>query len=155
VTFSDTAIPNPKRREFVKAVLLATSCILFATSAFGAEQEFAKAFNARDWATVEKILAPDPVFHRANAEEVFVGKDAILDHWKDTIAGKFNVKFVKLDPDTTVTGDGAKVERGDFMVTAGTGGEACYAGSYLATWSEDRLKVLTWQDVEVDPTECK
>lgn len=127
-----------------------------------AHEPFMEAFNSRDWEGVKAALAEDAVFHRANAEEVYAGPDAIAGRFSDTIgnADEWNVKFVRLDSQGSTTGkDGRVVERGDFAITAGGDDSACYAGSYMVTWApagdDWKLQVLSWQDVEADTAECK
>jgi hypothetical protein len=101
------------------------------------------------------------VFHRANATEVQTGPDAIVAHFEQPIGGEWNVKFARLDSqDQLVGNDGRLVERGDFAITAGADDSACYAGSYLATWTPQaadgwRLQILTWQDLETGLEDCK
>ncbi|HEX6144229.1 MAG TPA: nuclear transport factor 2 family protein [Geminicoccaceae bacterium] len=126
-----------------------------------AHQPFMEAFNARDWEGVKSSLAQDAVFHRANAEEVYVGPDAIVGRFSDTIGNpdQWNVKFASLESEDQITGeDGRVVERGDFAITAGGDDGECYAGSYMATWApsadEWKLQVFAWQDVKVDMSEC-
>ncbi len=91
------------------------------------------------------------MFHRANAAEVYSGPDAIVDHFKQTIGGEWNVKFARLDSTDQFTGsDGRVVERGDFAVTAGPDDGTCYAGSYMMTWAPQdggddwKLQILSW-----------
>ena len=128
-----------------------------------ARADFAEAFNARDWDAVRTLLSEDVVFHRANAEEVFVGPDAVMARWRETIGApdQWNVKFRMLDADSAFTGaDGRVVERGDFAVTAGLDDEACYRGSFMMTWvpSADQtwhLQLLAWQDVETELANCE
>jgi ketosteroid isomerase-like protein len=147
-----------------------TALIISASGAAAAEfsadsvhSKFIEAFNSRDWTSVKQILADDAVFHRANAEEVFVGSDAVMRVFKETIGndGEWNVKFAKLDSDSQLAGkDGKVVERGDLAITAGAGDASCYAGSYMMTWSPEsenswKLQTLAWQDVETDPANCQ
>jgi hypothetical protein len=122
--------------------------------------QFVNAFNNRQWEDVKTLLAKDSVFHRANADEVYNGPDAITGHFEQTIGGEWNVKFVKLDSDSAFTGkDGWVVERGDFAITAGADDSSCYSGSYMATWaprSDDwQLQVFSWQDLETELENCK
>ena len=100
--------------------------------------------------------------HRANAEEVYVGPDAIVSRFEDTIGNpeQWNVKFAKLDSQTQTAGvDGRVVESGDFAITAGGDDGSCYAGSYMATWAPDggdwKLQVFSWQDVETGMENCQ
>ncbi|MFW5833516.1 MAG: nuclear transport factor 2 family protein [Pseudomonadota bacterium] len=125
-------------------------------------ERFTTAFNGRDWASVRAMLADDVVFHRATGDTVFIGPDAVIARWEETIGnpGQWNVKFAILDGDSTFTGkDGRVVERGDFAVTAGGDDSACYRGSYLMTWMPDgddwKLQMMGWQDVETDLGDCK
>ena len=148
------------------ATALVISASGVAAAEFSAESvhsKFIQAFNSRDWNSVKQILADDAVFHRANAEEVFVGSDAVMKVFQETIGNEaeWNVKFAKLDSDSQLAGkDGKVVERGDFAITAGAGDASCYAGSYMMTWppgSENswKLQTLAWQDVETDPANCQ
>jgi ketosteroid isomerase-like protein len=125
-----------------------------------AHTKFIDAFNNRQWDEVKALLADDSVFHRANATEVYSGPDAIVGHFEQPIGGEWNVKFAKLDSEEQITGnDGRVVERGDFAITAGADDNACYAGSYMATWAPQgddwRLQLFAWQDVETDLENCK
>lgn len=122
---------------------------------------FIEAFNTRDWSALREVLADDAVFHRANAEEVFVGADQVLDIFKGTIGApdQWNVKFARLDSNSQFTGkDGRAVERGEFAITAGAADASCYRGSYMMTWApqgdEWKLQTLAWQDVETDLANC-
>ena len=123
---------------------------------------FTEAFNNREWATVKDMLSDDVVFHRANAPEVHVGPDSVMDIFQATIGApeQWNVKFAILDSTDQFAGkDGRVVERGDFAVTAGPEDASCYRGSYLMTWvpqADDtwKLQMLTWQDVETDRENC-
>jgi len=121
-----------------------------------------EAFNGRQWQDVKALLAPGIVFHRGNGEEAFVGPDAVVGRFESTIGSPdaWNVKFARLDSDSQFTGSkGDVVERGDFAITAGGDDSACYAGSYMMTWSPDgddwKLALLSWQDVETDLANCK
>lgn len=127
-----------------------------------AHQKFMESFNSRQWDAVASILAADSVFHRANADQVYVGPEAIVGRFEDTIGApdQWNVKFVRLDTSDQVSGnDGRVVERGDFVITAGADDGACYVGSFMMTWVPEaddwRLQVFGWQDVEVDLENCK
>ena len=130
-----------------------------------AHQPFTEAFNSRDWDSLRGHLADDVAFHRANAKEVYVGPDAVVDIFKGTIGSQeqngWNVKFAKLESTDSLTGkDGRVVERGEFAITAGANDEACYVGSYMMTWAPQgdawKLQALSWQDVEAqDVAECK
>ena len=128
-----------------------------------AHQTFMQAFNERNWEEVRSLLGEDSVFHRANAEDVYVGPDAIVGRFEDTIGAsdQWNVKFVRLDTSEQVSGsDGRVVERGDFAITAGAEDEACYVGSYMMTWAPAdgngwQLQALGWQDVETDAANCR
>ena len=125
-------------------------------------ETFMTAFNNRQWDDVRSLLAEDSTFHRANAEEVYVGPDAIVGRFEDTVGApdQWNVKFVRLDSSDQVTGnDGRVVERGDFAITAGADDDSCYVGSYMMTWvpqGDDswQLQALAWQDVEMDLENC-
>jgi hypothetical protein len=129
--------------------------------AAAAHAGFIKAFNSRQWSDLKPLLADDIVFHRANADTVYIGSDQVLGRFEKTIGGEWNVKFAKLDSTDQLTGkDGRVVERGDFAVTAGAKDDSCYAGSYMMTWAPEPgtkwlLKVLAWQDVETDLANCK
>ena len=73
---------------------------------------------------VKAVLTDDSVFHRATGEEVFIGPDAIVGRFSETIGApdQWNVKFARLDSTSQLVGkDGRVVERGDFAVTAGCG----------------------------------
>lgn len=126
-------------------------------------QAFIEAFNSRDWDGVKSVLTDDSVFHRATGEEVFIGPDAIVGRFSETIgaADQWNVKFARLDSSSQLAGkDGRVVERGDFAVTSGADDSGCYAGSYMATWmpkdsGDWGLQVFSWQDVEADPSTCQ
>ena len=126
-------------------------------------QAFIEAFNNRDWDGVKSVLTEDSVFHRATGEDVFIGPDAIVGRFSETIgaADQWNVKFARLDSSSQLAGkDGRVVERGDFAVTSGADDSGCYAGSYMATWmpkdgGDWRLQVFSWQDVEADPSTCQ
>src|SRR5688572_30788219 len=105
---------------------LSAACWLAFAGAAGAADFKAQAahkglidgFNGRDWAAVKAILAPDVVFHRANAKDVFMGPDAVVGALREPIADKWNVKFVTLNSTNQVAGkDGRVVERGDFAIT--------------------------------------
>lgn len=127
-----------------------------------ADQAFVAAFNERDWDALRAHLADDVVFHRANADSVQVGEDAVIEHFSSLIGNpeQWNVKFTMLDTSDTFEGvDGRVVERGDFAVTAGADDGACYRGSYLATWAPApdgaQLQMLAWQDVEAALDQCK
>ena len=150
----------------------AAVAVLFAANAgmaaakFAAKAEHAKfvdAFNSRQWNEVKSMLAPDSVFHRADADTVYLGRDAVLDRFQKTIGARdqWNVKFVHLDPRDQFTGkDGRVVNRGVFTVTAGTDDGSCHAGSFLSTWkpeagSDWQLPWLAWEDVETDLKTCK
>ena len=131
-------------------------------SAEAAHEPFMQAFNGRDWDGVKSVLADDAVFHRANAEEVYVGPDEIVGRFSETIGNpeEWNVKFVRLDSEGhTIGTDGRAVERGDFAITAGGDDSACYAGSYMATWApangQWKLQVFSWQDVETGMESCQ
>ena len=123
--------------------------------------KFMDAFNNRQWEEVKALLAEDSVFHRANAEEVYSGPEAIVGHFEQPIGGEWNVKFARLDSTDQFTGnDGRVVERGDFAITAGADDSSCYAGSYLMTWAPQggdgwQLQMLTWQDLETALENCK
>jgi len=127
-----------------------------------ADKAFVESFNSRDWEGLRAHLADDIVFHRANADTVQVGEDAVIEHFSSVIGNpeQWNVKFTMLDTSETFTGkDGRVVERGDFAVTAGPDDNACYRGSYLATWAAGpdgpQLQMLAWQDVEAELGACK
>ena len=147
------------------ASLLLVAGVSVSAQEFDAEaahQPFMDAFNDRSWEAVKSVLAEDAVFHRANAEEVYVGPDAIVSRFEDTIGNpeQWNVKFAKLDSQTQTTGvDGRVVESGDFAITAGGDDGSCYAGSYMATWAPDggdwKLQVFSWQDVETGMENCQ
>lgn len=121
------------------------------------------AFNSRDWNAVKSVLTTDSVFHRATGDEVFIGPEAIVGRFSETIGApdQWNVKFARLDSSSHLVGkDGRVVERGDFAVTAGADDSGCYAGSYMATWvpNDDGgwgLQVFGWQDVEADTSTCQ
>ena len=119
------------------------------------------AFNNRQWDEVKSLLAEDSVFHRANAAEVYSGPDAIVAHFEQPIGGEWNVKFARLDSSAQLIGnDGRVVERGDFAITAGADDGGCYAGSYMMTWAPGstdgwQLQILSWQDLETGPENCK
>ena len=82
-----------------------------------AQKSLIEGFNSRDWEAVKGVLAEDAVFHRANAKEVFVGREAVVG---EPIADQWNVKFAALKATDQFTGkDGRVVERGDFAITAG------------------------------------
>lgn len=135
-----------------------------ASSAVGAEFQqahdaFRAAFNNRDWDAIRSVLADDVVFHRAAAHEVFVGEDAVIEHFRKPITEEWNVTFTALDSSEEFTGkDGRVVERGDFAITAGAAGDSCYRGSYLMTWAPGtegwQLQALTWQDLETERSNC-
>lgn len=147
----------------------AASAMLLHQQAAGAEfdaraahKPFMQAFNTRDWGAVRSVLVDDAVFHRANAEEVYLGPDSIIGRFSDTIGNpkEWNVKFVRLDSDGEIPGkDGRVVERGDFAITAGGDDSVCYGGSYMATWAPSdggwKLQVLSWQDVETHMETCQ
>lgn len=150
------------------ALLIAGSAVsaAAATADFDAKAVHAKfiaAFNGRQWDEVKSMLAADSVFHRADAKQVYVGSDAILERFEKTIGApdQWNVKFVHLDPKDEHTGkDGRVVTRGDFAVTAGADDGSCYAGSYLSTWKPQdgggwQLQWLAWEDLESDLAACK
>jgi hypothetical protein len=92
---------------------------------------------------------------------VYSRPDAIVRHFEQPIGGEWNVKFARLESEEQITGnDGRVVERGDFAITAGADDSACYAGSYIATWAPQeggdwKLQVLSLQDVETGPENCK
>jgi ketosteroid isomerase-like protein len=71
-----------------------------------AHARFIDAFNARDWNALREVVADDVVFHRANAEEVFVGADAVIGVFEKTIGAddQWNVKFARLASDSQLTG---------------------------------------------------
>jgi hypothetical protein len=129
--------------------------------AAAAHAGFINAFNNRQWGDLQPLLAQDIVFHRANADTVYIGSVQVLGTFQKTIGGEYNVKFAKLDSTNQFTGkDGRVVERGDFAVTAGAKDDSCYAGSYMMTWAPEpgnkwQLKTLAWQDVETDLSHCK
>ena len=61
-------------------------CLAFGVPAAGAEfraqtahKGLIEGFNSRDWSAVKRVLADDVVFHRANAKEVFIGPDAVVE----------------------------------------------------------------------------
>lgn len=124
---------------------------------------FIDAFNARDWDAVKAVFTDDAVFHRASGDTAFMGPDAIVERFSSTIGneGEWNVKFVKLDSTSALTGkDGSVVERGDFAVTAGADDSGCYAGSYMMTWKTADggtwgLQHFAWQDVEAETATCQ
>ena len=128
-----------------------------------AHARFTEAFNSRDWAALRGQLADDIVFHRASGDEVFIGPDAVMGRFQNTIGApdQWNVKFAILDSSSHFVGkDGRVVERGDFAVTAGGDDGSCYRGSYMMTWAPQaddswRLQLLAWQDVETDLSNCK
>ena len=132
-------------------------------SADAAHKGLVDTFNNRDWDGLRGTLAEDAVFHRANAKEVFVRPDAIVDIFKGTIGApeQWNVNFAKLDSSGEFVGkDGRVVERGDFAITAGANDDSCYAGSYMMTWVPQpdnswKLQMLAWQDVETELENCK
>jgi ketosteroid isomerase-like protein len=125
--------------------------------------KFIDAFNGRQWQDVQALMAPDIVFHRGNATEVYAGADAVVGRFEETIGApdQWNVKFVRLDSNGQLSGsDGGMVERGDFAITAGADDSGCYAGSYMMTWmpkDDDswQLQLLSWQDLEADASNCK
>ena len=124
-----------------------------------AHSDFQDAFNARDWEKVRALLADDVVFQRATSTDVHSGPDAVLGNLEGTIAGEWNVKFARLEPQGHIVGkDGRVVERGEFAITAGAADDSCYAGSYMMTWVPKgdgwALQVLNWQDVEADMSNC-
>lgn len=127
----------------------------------GAHAKLIEAFNSRQWEQLRPLLAEDIVFHRANAGEVYTGPKQVLDHFKKTIGGEWNVKFAHLDSTNQFSGrDGRVVERGDFAITAGADDGSCYRGSYLMTWAPRpdgawQLQMLTWQDLETELANCK
>ena len=131
--------------------------------ASAAHGPFVEAFNSRNWDGVKAVLTEDSVFHRATGEEVFIGPDAIVGRFSETIGApdQWNVKFARLDSSSQLVGkDGRVVERGDFAVTAGADDSGCYAGSYMATWmpkdgGDWGLQVFAWQDVEADASTCQ
>ncbi|MGI9505095.1 MAG: nuclear transport factor 2 family protein, partial [Geminicoccaceae bacterium] len=116
---------------------LATGALAADFDGSTAHGPFVDAFNNRDWDAVKAVLTEDSVFHRATGEEVFIGPDAIVGRFSETIGApdQWNVKFARLDSTSHLAGkDGRVVERGDFAVTAGADDSGCYAGSYMATW---------------------
>jgi hypothetical protein len=123
--------------------------------------KFIDAFNNRQWEALRPLLAKDIVFHRADATEVYDGSDKVIDHFRQTIGGEWNVKLVRLDFTDQVTGkDGWVVERGDFAITAGADNENCLFGSYMMTWAPQtpemwQLEWLSWQDIDTDLENCK
>lgn len=123
-----------------------------------AHTQFVEAFNARDWSGLRQQMSEDIVFHRANGDQVHIGQDAVSARFSETIGNpeQWNVKFAVLKSTSSHRGkDGRVVERGDFGVTAGADDPACYAGSYLMTWTVDRkLQMLAWQDVESEMAAC-
>lgn len=141
---------------------LAAPALAGGSNAGAAHDKFMKAFNARQWEEVRSLIAADGTFHRANAEEVYVGPDAIVERFESTIGApdQWNVKFARLDSSQWVTGkDRRMVERGDFAVTAGADDGGCYVGSYMMTWVPEegdgwKLQALAWQDVEADSEGC-
>jgi hypothetical protein len=152
-------------KSFVAALALfaslGSSALAADFDASAAHAKFINAFNNRQWADLQRLLAQDIVFHRSNADTVYIGPVQVIGRFQKTIAGEFNVKFAKLDSTNQLTGkDGKVVERGDFAVTAGAKDDSCYAGSYMMTWAPESgskwlLKVLAWQDVETDLANCK
>ena len=147
-------------------VFLACASGTAASEEFNADAVHAKltdAFNTRQWETFKGLLADDIVFHRANAPEVYVGLDAVIEIFKGTIGApdQWNVKLAILESSHEFVGkDGRVVERGDFAITAGADDGSCYRGSYMMTWvpqadSDWRLQMLAWQDVETDIANCK
>ncbi len=142
---------------------LATGAQAADFDASAAHGPFVDAFNSRDWDAVKSVLTEDSVFHRATGEEVFIGPDAIVGRFSETIGApdQWNVKFARLDSSSQLVGtDGRVVERGDFAVTAGADDSGCYAGSYMATWmpkdgGDWGLQVFAWQDVEADSSTCQ
>ncbi len=111
----------------------------------GAHAKFVDAFNNRQWDDVKALLATDAVFHRAGAEEVYVGADKVVGRFKDTIGApdQWNVKFVRLDSDSQFAGkEGKVVSRGDFAITGGGDDSSCYAGSYMTTYLGTRRRRL-------------
>lgn len=149
-------------KQSIIAAILATAGLPVAATAAEFQQAhdaFRDAFNARDWDAIRTVLADDVVFHRAAAHEVFVGEDAVIEHFRKPITEEWNVTFTALDTSEEFTGkDGRAVERGDFAITAGAAGESCYRGSYLMTWAPAsdgwQLQALTWQDLETEPANC-
>ena len=128
----------------------------------GLHASFTNSFNERDWSGLKVQLADDIVFHRASGTDVFIGSDAVIARFKDTIGApkKWNVKFSVLNSTSSFTGtEGGVVERGDFAVTAGGDNSSCYRGSYMMTWAEVagswKLKLLAWQDVQTALANCK
>lgn len=146
----------------LSAVAAASPGSVFAADPGAAHDKFMEAFNARQWDEVRSLLAADAAFHRANAEEVYVGPEAIVERFESTIGApdQWNVKLVRLDASDEVTGkDGRMVERGDFAITAGADDGGCYVGSYMMTWvpqDDDgwKLQAFAWQDVEADSENC-
>lgn len=124
--------------------------------------KFVQAFNTRDWAGLKAQMSDDIVFHRASGDTAFVGPDAVIGRFSETIGnpGQWNVKFAILNSDSSFTGkDGRVVERGDFAVTAGGDSSSCYRGSYMMTWVQAgsgwKLQLLGWQDVETNIKNCQ
>jgi hypothetical protein len=147
------------------AVALGAGVAPASAAEFGANeahQKFVEAFNNRQWDEVRSLVAEKSAFHRANADEVFVGPDAIVEVFEKTVGApdQWNVKFVRLETEDHVTGkDGGVVERGDFAVTAGPKDDSCYVGHYMITWLPEgdnwQLQALAWQDVEMPIAECQ
>lgn len=139
----------------LSAVAAASPGSVFAADPGAAHDGFMEAFNARQWDEVRSLIAADGTFHRANAEEVYVGPEAIVERFESTIGA-----LVRLDASDEVTGkDGRMVERGDFAITAGADDGGCYVGSYMMTWVPEegddwKLQSLAWQDVEADSENC-
>jgi ABC-type glycerol-3-phosphate transport system substrate-binding protein len=152
-------------KSFVAALALfaslASSALAADFDASAAHAKFINAFNHRQWAELQPLLAQDIVFHRSNADTVYTGPVQVIGRFQKTIGGEWNVKFVKLDSTNQMTGkDGKVVERSDFAVTAGAKDDSCYAGSYMMTWAPQsgnkwQLERLAWQDVETDLSNCK
>ena len=153
-------------------MIIAVVAICFAFTSFpvkaanidisGLHTSFTKAFNGRDWNGLKGQLADDIVFHRASGTDVFIGSDAVMARFKDTIGAQkqWNVKFAILNSTSSFTGtEGGVVERGDFAVTAGGDDGSCYRGAYMMTWAEVagswKLKLLAWQDVQTALANCK
>ena len=73
----------------------------------------------------------------------------------------WNVKFAALNSTNQFAGkDRRVVERGDFVIRAGSNNETCYRGSYMMTWLPQadqswKLQIWLWQDVETEIVNCK
>jgi hypothetical protein len=98
------------RQLILASVILGSQLAPAASAEFDAEaahRAFTESFNARNWSALRSVLADDVVFHRANAPEVYVGADAVVEIFTSTIGAndQWNVKFAILDTSDEFVGN--------------------------------------------------